>query len=111
MSIALTKDYIEAFNNKSIDNIVSLFSDDIVLEDPVVKRLEGKDKVVAAVRNIFDGCKALSFTSKNIYETINGQTMIEFILILDDTKLEGVDILEWNNDKITELRAYLDVPK
>ncbi|ECL1019656.1 nuclear transport factor 2 family protein, partial [Campylobacter jejuni] len=24
---------------------------------------------------------------------------------------EGVDIIEWHNEKIVELRAYLDIPK
>ncbi|EAH6043575.1 nuclear transport factor 2 family protein, partial [Campylobacter jejuni] len=24
---------------------------------------------------------------------------------------EGVDIIEWYNEKIVELRAYLDIPK
>ena len=38
-------------------------------------------------------------------------TMIEFVLILDSTQLEGVDILNWRDGKIKELRAYLDIPK
>ncbi|EDP3342270.1 nuclear transport factor 2 family protein, partial [Campylobacter jejuni] len=25
--------------------------------------------------------------------------------------LEGVDIIEWHDEKIVELRAYLDIPK
>lgn len=31
--------------------------------------------------------------------------------MLDETKLEGVDIVEWYDEKIVELRAYLDIPK
>ncbi|EAJ5955231.1 nuclear transport factor 2 family protein, partial [Campylobacter jejuni] len=27
------------------------------------------------------------------------------------TRLEGVDIIEWHDEKIVELRAYLDIPK
>ena len=35
-------------------------------------------------------------------------SFIEFILILDEKHLEGVDIIEWNEDnKISALRAYL----
>ncbi|EDP6022939.1 nuclear transport factor 2 family protein, partial [Campylobacter jejuni] len=29
----------------------------------------------------------------------------------DDIRLEGVDIIEWHDEKIVELRAYLDIPK
>ncbi|ECQ2983089.1 ester cyclase, partial [Campylobacter jejuni] len=35
-------------------------------------------------------------------------TFIEFILMLDGIRLEGVDIIEWKDGKIVELRAYLD---
>ena len=37
--------------------------------------------------------------------------MIEFNLQLGDTILTGVYIIEWENSKMTELRAYLDIPK
>ena len=35
---------------------------------------------------------------------------IEFILKLDNTILAGIDIIEWENNKMKELRAYLDIP-
>ncbi len=40
----LTRDYIEAFNNKDLEKISELVTDDFALEDPVVKRIEGKKK-------------------------------------------------------------------
>ena len=52
----------------------------------------------------------MDFSAKNIYQ--DGQTtIIEFILKLDDTVLTGTDIIEWEDNKMKELRAYLDVPK
>ena len=37
--------------------------------------------------------------------------MIEFMLDLDSVHLEGVDIIDWQERRMRELRAYLDIPK
>lgn len=106
----LTKAYIKAFNDRNLESIGALLDEDFILQDPAVKRIEGKQKALEAIESIFSSCKNLSFSAKNIYE--DGQTtFIEFILKLDEVRLEGVDILEWQGDKIKELRAYLDLPK
>lgn len=106
----LTKKYIEAFDNKDLDKCAELFTDDFALEDPVVKRIEGKDEVLKAIKGIFDSCTTLDFSAKNIYQD-NQTTIIEFTLKLDDTTLTGTDIIEWEDNKMKELRAYLDIPK
>jgi ketosteroid isomerase-like protein len=106
----LTQKYIESFNNKNLENLAELFLNDFVLEDPVVKRIEGKENVLKAIKDIFDSCEDLSFKAKNIYQD-NQITIIEFILKLDSTILTGTDIIEWEDNKMKELRAYLDIPK
>jgi len=106
----LTEKYIEAFDSKDLDKCAELFTDDFALEDPVVKRIDGKVEVLKAVKGIFDSCDKLSFGAKNIYQD-SQTTIIEFILKLDDTVLTGTDIIEWEDDKMKELRAYLDIPK
>lgn len=106
----LTKNYIEAFDSKNLEKCAELFIEDFALEDPTVKRIEGKDKVLKAIRDIFDSCSSLDFSSKNIYQD-NQTTIIEFVLKLDDIILTGIDIIEWEGNKMKELRAYLDIPK
>lgn len=106
----LTKNYIEAFNNKDLEKCAELFMENFALEDPVVKRIEGKDEVLKAIKNIFNSCNTLNFFSNNIFQDGN-TTIIEFTLKLDDTILAGTDIIEWEDNKMKELRAYLDVPK
>jgi ketosteroid isomerase-like protein len=106
----LTQKYIEAFDSKNLDKCAELFTDDFALEDPVVKRIEGKKNVLEAIEGIFDSCNTLSFNAKNIYQD-NQTTIIEFILKFDDTVLTGTDIIEWEDNKMKELRAYLDIPK
>lgn len=105
-----TCQYIECFNNKDLSGVATLLDESFALEDPAVKRIEGKAKCLEAIRNIFDSCENLKFYAKNIYMQ-DSTTLIEFVLILDETKLEGVDIIEWRGDKMQELRAYLDIPK
>lgn len=106
----LTKKYIEAFDGKDLDKCAELFIDDFALEDPVVKRIEGKKEVLEAIKGIFDSCNILDFSAKNIYQD-NQTTIIEFILKLDETVLTGTDIIEWQDNKMKELRAYLDISK
>lgn len=110
MLIDLTKEYIKAFDSKDLDKCAELFTDDFALEDPVVKRIEGKLNVLKAVKGIFDSCNNLDFQAKNIYQD-NQTTIIEFVLKFDDTVLAGTDIIEWQDNKMKELRAYLDIPK
>ena len=106
----LTEKYIEAFDSKNLDKCAELFTENFALEDPVVRRIEGKVEVLKAIKSIFDSCTKLDFSAKNIFQ--DGQTtIIEFILKLDDTVLTGTDIIEWENNKMKELRAYLDIPK
>lgn len=106
----LTHKYIEAFDSKNLKSVAVLLNDDFALEDPVVKKIEGKAQVLEAIRSIFDSCQTLSFRAKNVYQ--DGQTtIIEFVLQLDEETLTGTDIIEWQDDKMKELRAYLDIPK
>lgn len=106
----LTHKYIEFFNAKDLENLSELFLNDFALEDPVVKRIEGKVNVLESIKGIFDSCDNLNFEAKNIYQD-NQTTIIEFILKLDHTILTGTDIIEWEDNKMKELRAYLDIPK
>jgi len=106
----LTKKYIKAFDSKDLEKCAELFTENFALEDPVVKRIEGKAEVLKAIEGIFNSCNSLAFNAKNIYQD-DQITIIEFILKLDDTILTGVDIIEWEENKMKELRAYLDIPK
>ena len=106
----LTQQYIDAFDRKDLAAVGALLAPEFTLEDPVVKRIEGKAAALDMMRGLFDGCAALSFRARNIY--VDGDTtLIEFTLALDATQLQGVDIIEWRDGKMVALRAYLDIPK
>ncbi len=104
----LTKAYVAAFNARDEAACAALMAEDFALEDPVIIRIEGRDAVMDAVRNIFAAATHFAFEARNIYQ--DGETtLIEFKLTLDDKTLTGVDVIEWKNNKMHELRAYLDV--
>lgn len=87
-----------------------MLANDFILEDPVIKRIEGKTEAIKAIKAIFDSCQDLSFSAKNIYVDGN-TTLVEFSLKLDNVMLTGVDIIEWSEGKMQQIRAYLDIPK
>ena len=100
----------DIFDKKDLKKCAEFFTEDFALEDPAVKRVEGKKNVLKAIKGIFDSCNTLSFEAKNIYQD-KQTTIIEFTLKLDDTVLTGTDIIEWQENKMKELRACLDIPK
>ena len=106
----LTQDYVAAFNAKDLAGVAALLHENAALEDPVVQRIEGKAAVLEAVKAIFASCARLEFRARNIF--VDGTTsIIEFDLELDATRLKGADIVIWQDGLISELRAYLDIPK
>lgn len=105
----LTESYITAFSKKDINAISALLSNTFVLEDPVIKRVNGKLAALDTIQKIFDSCKKLNFVAKKIF-CDGDSTIIEFILELDGVRLEGVDIIDWKDGLMCELRAYLDIP-
>ncbi len=106
-----TQNYVKAFTNKDIEAISTMLSERFVLEDPVVIRVEGKENALKAIKNIFSSCKKLEFKAKNIYVLKPNISFLEFTLKLDGVELQGVDIIEWQDGQLKELRAYLDIPK
>jgi len=106
----LTLDYIEAFNACSIKKIANLFADEVALNDPSVN-IKGKKEVVAYIADLFNNHTLLEFKSNNVLVD-NQQSVIEFELVLDSTKLIGTDIICWNADnKILSINAYLHEKK
>lgn len=103
----LTEMYVQTFDEKNLEGVTSLFAEDIAFNDPKTAA-NGKAKVSQLVVDIFKNTKKLSFSSKGIY--VSGDTSIlEFRLVLDGVTLDGVDVFEWKNGKISKLRAYLDL--
>ena len=105
----LTENYIKAFNDKNLIAIRGMTSDDFCLEDPVIVKSTSKQHALTYIKNIFDNTAKLDFIVKSLIVCSESQVaIIEFKLILDQQCFNGVDIVEWQNNKISSLRAYLN---
>jgi ketosteroid isomerase-like protein len=107
---ALTRQYMERFAAKDLDGVMALFHPTAGFEDPVVQRLDGTAAIRGAFAGIFGAFSTISFTARNMYQ--DGNTVIlEFVIQADHLRLTGTDIIAWEDGRIRELRAYLDMPK
>jgi hypothetical protein len=105
-----TEQYIHAFNKKDLAAIGLMLAPEFSLEDPVVKRIEGRVASLEAIAKIFEGCRSLVFAAKGIY--VDGNTsLIEFTLDLDSIRIEGVDVIVWDGTLMRSMRAYLNSPR
>lgn len=105
-----TVEYIEAFDSRSIDKVVSHFSEDFALNDPSTN-LIGKEIVKEYITTLFQSNPNLSFKSDNII--VDGhRSVIEFELTLGEGVFNGSDIIEWDNEnKMVSMNAYLNEKK
>jgi dTDP-glucose pyrophosphorylase len=102
----LTKLYVRFFHTRNIAGVAAMLTDGFTLEDPTIKRLEGKQAVLDYIKGIFDANVDLSFHARNIIVD-ESLSVIEFGLDIAGQKLKGTDVIEWKNRKMKELRAYL----
>lgn len=68
MLLALTTQYINAFNLKNIDEIGELLRESFALEHPIVKRIKGKVLAIEAIQVIFYSCSISNFNAKYLYK-------------------------------------------
>jgi hypothetical protein len=107
----LTEQYVSSFNNKDLKHIETMLcGDGCTLVDPE-NVFSGKNAVLNEVSRIFQ-FNTLKFVAQNIYtlETEN-TSVIEFDIQLDDLYLQGIDIIEWQDNKIFAIRAYVNEAK
>ncbi len=106
----LTERYVAHFNSKDLDKTVEMFHEDAVLTDPV-NTFSGKEEIKQEVDKIFQSCQNLDFQAKNIYcDEAQNVSIIEFVINLDVLQLKGTDVIQWQDGKIKEMRAYLNLP-
>ncbi|EOV6246649.1 TPA: hypothetical protein I7291_09370 [Vibrio parahaemolyticus] len=102
-----TQEYISAFDSKDIDAVADFFERESVLIDPAGE-FSGKQVIYDYVKGIFDVTQSMAFRARNIYVTSDSESVIEFELIIDGTKLVGTDVIEWSSTLlIQQMRAYL----
>lgn len=98
--------YITLFNEKNIVEISKLLDDDVVLYDPVVKRVSGKENVLKVYKDIFAKNVTISFLPQKIIVAAK-HVSIEFTLHIPSGFITGVDMIDFSDTgKIKRLYAY-----
>lgn len=101
----LSRIYARFFNDKNIAGVRAMFAPDARLTDPSVD-LSGREDVETFVAELFKSFAQLSFEPKKIIAEQHS-SVIEFDLALDGKLLAGADVIEWVDQQIHTLRAYL----
>lgn len=101
--IVNTDKYFEAFNNKDLDTLSTLYSNDVRLIDWDID-IEGKEEVLNANKGLFD----LDFNLElNKTYQIENKTFNEITITIGEDVLEIMDVITFNqNYQITNITAY-----
>jgi len=107
--IKLTQSYVSSFNQRDIDAILEHFSEYAVLIDPSVN-LSSKEQISKFLEDFFRSNQETRFTANSIHTSVDS-SVIHFELAIGDKLYHGTDVIEWLDNKITKLQAYLtEVP-
>ena len=97
--------YFEMFSNKDLTGLSEIFTDDVALRD-WERSASGKVDVLAANKDIFDAVDTIAVTPIALYEE-NSTVVAEIeILVNNEIKLLVVDVIIFEGDKISSVRAY-----
>lgn len=102
----LTQQYVDAFNARDIKGVADLLSSDFSLTDPSVTCLGPRDKVIEYIDELFRQNPSLRFVAKRILVDGNSSA-IHFMLSLGADIYDGIDLIDWDHDKMRNMNAYL----
>jgi ketosteroid isomerase-like protein len=101
----LATQYFETFSNKDLDGLADMFTDDVNLRD-WERSASGKVGMLAANKAIFDAVNTITATPVALYE--EGNTVIAELVISvnDNESLLVVDVIKFQDNKISSVLAY-----
>ena len=115
--IQLTNAFVDAFNRMNLDDVVGFFAEDGVYEDSTGGRHIGHDAIRTAFTPLVGGSRGnIRFDGEDVFvETDTGKVLASWRLNLDKdgdvSVIRGIDILEFEADKLKKKMAYMKVDK
>lgn len=104
----LTRSYVKFFDEKSLEKVGSLMSDNFELSDGIVNGLTPKNEVLSYIAKLMElNSKIFRFEALNVL-TGEDFTILEFKLYLDDSVLHGVDLIHWCDGLMVNMKAFLN---
>jgi hypothetical protein len=102
----LTELYIKFFNQKNIAAIEAILAPEVVLDNPTKGLVKGKNSVANFIKTFHEEQPCLEYSPLTVFVS-ELHSAIEFQLKLNSGILNGVDLIEWEHDKIISMRVYL----
>lgn len=115
--IQLTNAFVDAFNRMNLDDVVGFFAEDGIYEDSTGGRHIGHDAIRTAFAPLVGGSRGnIRFDGEDVFvETDTGKVLASWRLNLDKdgevSVIRGIDILEFEADKLKKKMAYMKVDK
>jgi ketosteroid isomerase-like protein len=115
--IQLTNAFVDAFNRMNLDDVVGFFAEDGVYEDSTGGRHIGHDAIRTAFTPLVGGSRGnIRFDGEDVFVEIDtGKVLASWRLNLDKdgevSVIRGIDILEFEADKLKKKMAYMKVDK
>ena len=103
----VVEDYLYFFENKDLESIAEILSENCCLSDWNVGKVAGKQNVLGVYSNIFNSVEKIECNITHIHEDIGGILTCEIELNIDGDEFSVADIIEFDEDDlIKSLRAY-----
>ena len=115
--LALTDQFVDAFNRMNLDDVVSFFSEDAVYEDSAGGRYVGHKAIRIAFEPLVGGSRGrIRFDGEDVFaEVETGKVLASWRLSLDKdgdvSVIRGIDVLEFQGNKLAKKLAYMKVDK
>ena len=115
--LALTDQFVDAFNRMSLDDVISFFSEDAVYEDSSGGRHVGREAIRVAFEPLVGGSRGkIRFDGEDVFaEVETGKVLASWRLSLDNngdvSVIRGIDVLEFQGSKLAKKLAYMKVYK
>ncbi|MCH2348194.1 MAG: nuclear transport factor 2 family protein [Pseudomonadales bacterium] len=115
--LALTDQFVDAFNRMNLDDVVSFFSEDAVYEDSAGGRHVGHVAIRTAFEPLVGGSRGrIRFDGEDVFaEVETGKVLASWRLNLDKdgdvSVIRGIDVLEFQGNKLAKKLAYMKVDK
>ena len=109
MSQQIARRYFEAIATRDVNKIALTFHPDIVSIDPLAGTIRGKDAVVAQFKSLYEQMPDALFEPKSVSQDGRAtEWMWTASLPVGRLEIAGVDIMEFADGKIRQIRFYYD---
>ena len=115
--LTLTDQFVDAFNRMNLDDVISFFSENAVYEDSSGGRHVGHEAIRTAFEPLVGGSRGrIRFDGEDVFaEVETGKVLASWRLSLDKdgdvSVIRGIDVLEFQGNKLAKKLAYMKVDK